>query len=49
MITYLGLSILGGLWFPVEQFPPFLQDVAKATPSYWLADLGRSASAGWPV
>ena len=46
MITYLGLSILGGLWFPVEQFPPFLQDVAKLTPSYWLADLGRSVLAG---
>jgi ABC-2 type transport system permease protein len=46
MITYLGLSILGGLWFPVEAFPTFLQDVAKITPSYWLADLGRSVLAG---
>ena len=46
MITYLGLSILGGLWFPVEAFPPFLQDVAKLTPSYWLADLGRSVLGG---
>src|SRR6195952_5961759 len=40
MITYLGLSILGGLWFPVEQFPAFLQDVAKITPSYWLPHPG---------
>ena len=46
MITYLGLSVLGGLWFPVEQFPAFLQDVAKLTPSYWLAELGRSVVAG---
>lgn len=46
MITYLGLSILGGLWFPVEAFPAFLQQVAKVTPSYWLADLGRSVLAG---
>jgi ABC-2 type transport system permease protein len=46
MITYLGLSILGGLWFPVEAFPTFLQEVAKITPSYWLADLGRSVLAG---
>lgn len=46
MITYLGLSILGGLWFPVEVFPTFLQGVAKLTPSYWLADLGRSVLAG---
>jgi len=46
MITYLGLSILGGLWFPIEMFPTFLQDVAKVMPSYWLADLGRSVLAG---
>jgi ABC-2 type transport system permease protein len=46
MITYLGLSVLGGLWFPVEQFPPFLQDVAKVTPSYWLARLGRDVLGG---
>ncbi len=49
MITYLGLSILGGLWFPVEAFPAFLQDVARVTPSYWLADLGRSVLAGQGV
>jgi len=49
MITYLGLSILGGLWFPVEAFPSFLQEVAKLTPSYWLADLGRSMLAGGGV
>lgn len=46
MITYLGLSILGGLWFPVDLFPQFLQDVAKITPSYWLAELGRTVLAG---
>jgi ABC-2 type transport system permease protein len=46
MITYLGLSILGGLWFPVEAFPSFLQAVAKVTPSYWLAELGRNVLAG---
>jgi len=49
MITYLGLSILGGLWFPVEQFPEFLQDVAKVTPSYWLGELGRSVLGGYGV
>ena len=48
-ITYLGLSVLGGLWFPVEAFPAFLQDVAKVLPSYWLADLGRSVLAGQGV
>lgn len=49
MITYLGLSILGGLWFPVDAFPAFLQDVAKVIPSYWLAELGRSVLAGQGV
>lgn len=49
MITYLGLSILGGLWFPVEAFPAFLQQVAKVTPSYWLAELGRTVLAGQGV
>jgi hypothetical protein len=49
MITYLGLSILGGLWFPVDQFPTFLQDVAKVTPSYWLGELGRTVLAGQGV
>ena len=49
MITYLGLSILGGLWFPVEAFPEFLQQIAKLTPSYWLADLGRTVVAGQGV
>jgi ABC-2 type transport system permease protein len=42
MIIYLVLSILGGLWFPVDQFPAFLQHVAKALPSYWAAQLARA-------
>lgn len=42
MISYLVLSILGGLWFPVDQFPAALQHIAKALPSYWAADLARA-------
>lgn len=41
MLTYMALAILGGLWFPVEQFPAFLQHLAKALPSYWAADIAR--------
>lgn len=41
MLVYMGLAILGGLWFPVSQFPSFLQHVAKALPSYWAAEIGR--------
>lgn len=28
MITYFGLSILGGLWMPTTSFPAWLQDIA---------------------
>lgn len=34
MLTYIGLSILGGLWVPLEQFPPFLTSIAKVLPTY---------------
>lgn len=33
-ILYLGLAMLGGLWFPVRTFPEWLQPIAKLTPTY---------------
>lgn len=33
-ILYLGLAMLGGLWFPVITFPEWLQPIAKLTPTY---------------
>lgn len=42
MLVYMALAILGGLWFPVSQFPAFLQHVAKALPSYWAAEIARA-------
>lgn len=42
MLIYLVLAILGGLWFPVSQFPALLQQVAKALPSYWAAEIARA-------
>jgi ABC-2 type transport system permease protein len=38
-IVFLGLAILGGLWFPVYAFPDMMQSIAKFTPSYHLAEL----------
>lgn len=38
-IVFLGLSILGGLWFPVFIFPELMQTIAKFTPSYHLAEI----------
>jgi ABC-2 type transport system permease protein len=46
------LSLLGGLWIPVESFPHWLADGVQALPMYWIAQAGRSALAGgwvgWP-
>lgn len=46
VVVYMAMSILGGLWFPIEQFSPFLQHVAKAMPSYWVGEIGRASLAG---
>ena len=40
-LALLLLSMLGGLWFPVEIMPSFMQSVAHALPSFWVAELGR--------
>jgi len=40
------LAALGGLWVPVEIFPSGLATAARALPSYWYAELGRSVVAG---
>jgi ABC-2 type transport system permease protein len=43
---FTGLGVLGGVWFPVDQLPSGLQGLAKALPSYWLAQAGREPLAG---
>jgi ABC-2 type transport system permease protein len=35
-ILYLGLAVLGGLWFPVSQFPSWMRKIAYVTPTYHL-------------
>ncbi|MCT9084719.1 ABC transporter permease [Streptomyces fulvoviolaceus] len=42
MITYFGLSMLGGLWMPTTTFPTWLQDIAKWLPTHAYAALGRA-------
>jgi ABC-2 type transport system permease protein len=42
MITYFGLSILGGLWMPTTTFPDWLQDIAKWVPTHAYAALGQA-------
>jgi ABC-2 type transport system permease protein len=40
------LGFLGGILIPVTVFPNWMQQVAQVLPSYWLADVGRSALLG---
>ena len=46
MISYLALAILGGFWFPVDNFGGTLREVARALPSYRYADLGWQSVQG---
>jgi ABC-2 type transport system permease protein len=46
MVLYLVLAALGGLWIPEQILPAPLQDVAKALPSYHLAQLGWHVARG---
>jgi ABC-2 type transport system permease protein len=41
MITFLGLSILGGLWVPLQILPSWVGNIAQIVPSYWLNRLGQ--------
>jgi ABC-2 type transport system permease protein len=43
------LALLGGIWFPVDQMPAALAAVAKALPSYWLAQAGREPLTGHTI
>jgi ABC-2 type transport system permease protein len=46
MLCYLGLAVLGGLWFPVELFPGWLQHVSSFTPTNRFAQIGRAVADG---
>ena len=38
-VVFLGLAVLGGLWFPITLFPGLLQTLAQALPSFHLAEI----------
>jgi len=38
-ICYMGLAILGGLWYPMESFPVWLQEVTKLMPTHHFLNL----------
>lgn len=44
------LSMLGGLWFPLEGAPGWLVTLAHDTPTYWIAQIGRAPlTHEWPT
>ncbi|MEU8693363.1 ABC transporter permease [Streptomyces sp. NPDC048665] len=46
MLCGLGLSVLGGLWFPVSLFPGWLRAVSAYTPTHRFAQLGTAVTEG---
>ncbi|MFD0314696.1 ABC transporter permease [Streptomyces flavalbus] len=46
LVCNLGLSVLGGLWFPVELFPAWLRALSPYTPTFRFAQLGGAVADG---
>lgn len=42
MVSMMGLSVIGGLWIPVEVFPRWLAAISRWTPTNRFGDLGWS-------
>jgi len=42
-LTMMVMSLLGGIFIPVDTMPGWLLDVAQILPSYWLGQVGRGA------
>ncbi|MGY5764231.1 ABC transporter permease [Brachybacterium sp. DNPG3] len=40
------LAVAGGLWFPYEMFPEWMQTLSRYTPTFWMGDLGTWAITG---
>lgn len=42
-ITMLVMSLVGGIFIPIDSMPGWLMDIAHVLPSYWLGQIGRGA------
>jgi len=42
-LTMMAMSLLGGIFIPVDTMPSWLLNVAHILPSYWLGQVGRGA------
>lgn len=43
-LVMLALSMIGGLWFPLDMMPTLMQSIGKLLPSYWAGQIGT-----WPL
>lgn len=48
-LVLLVLTMVGGLWFPVQTMPTVLQVISRAMPSYWVGEFGRNPWLGQAV
>ncbi|MER5181377.1 ABC transporter permease [Streptomyces sp. NPDC002896] len=46
MVCNLGLSVVGGLWFPIALFPEWLRSLSAYTPTNRFAQLGTAVADG---
>jgi ABC-2 type transport system permease protein len=46
MVCNLGLSVVGGLWFPIALFPDWLRSLSAYTPTNRFAQLGTAVADG---
>ncbi|WP_377269559.1 ABC transporter permease [Peterkaempfera sp. SMS 1(5)a] len=46
MITYIGLSLLGGTWFSLDHSPTWIRDLGEVTPTGLYNQLGRIGQTG---
>lgn len=42
-ITMMAMSMLGGIFIPIDGMPDWLSKIAHVLPSYWLGQVGRGA------
>ncbi|MFE6035934.1 ABC transporter permease [Streptomyces sp. NPDC056452] len=42
----MGFAIVGGLWFPLTEFPAWVRSIGEFTPAHGFADLGWATVAG---
>lgn len=42
-LTMMVMSLIGGIFIPIDSMPGWLTDIARVLPSYWLGQVGRGA------